>query len=203
MVDGALRCPWLNRGVSCRHSPIAALNGRSPNLAVTSYYYHQNQQHRHKWTKQNTIVYKLLSQHPQVLRHRKLKKTQLVEATNGWLLPWTHPTFRYQTQCKDGHPHTNRGRLETSCKIGTFYTLMLRTPMDGSSLNKQWFKFKLTLNSIHSPAKRRELHNNDNRPWSEQWLTTEYTWRSRSWRWHSAADPHTKEQYSRIGSTNA
>ena len=29
--------------------------------------------------------------------------------------------------------------------------------------------------------------------------STKYTWRWRNWRWHSAADLHTREQYSRIG----
>ena len=38
---------------------------------------------------------------------------------------------------------------------------------------------------------------NDKKLWSEQSLATEYTWRSRRWRRHSAADPHTGEQYSR------
>ena len=41
----------------------------------------------------NRVVYKLLSQPHKNLRHGKLKKTQLREATNGWLHPWTHPYF--------------------------------------------------------------------------------------------------------------
>ena len=71
---------------------------------------------------------------------------------------------------------------------------------DGSSLNKQWLEFELTLYNIISPATRRWWHNNKH--WSGQSLVTEHSGHSRSWRWHSAADPHTGEQYSRIERTN-
>ena len=53
--------------------------------------------------------------------------------------------------------------------------------------------FELTLYNIHSAATWRRRHN-DKKLWSGQSLATEYTWYSRSWRWHSAADPHTGEQ---------
>ena len=72
---------------------------------------------------------------------------------------------------------------------------------DGSSLNWQGLEFELALYKILSPATRRLWHSNQ-KLWSGQSLDTEYTSRSRSWRWHSAADPHTGEQYSRIGRTN-
>ena len=72
---------------------------------------------------------------------------------------------------------------------------------DGSSLNRQWLEFALTLCNINSPAARRRLHN-DKKLWSGQSLATEYTWRWKSWRWYSAANPHTGEQYSRIWRTN-
>ena len=53
-----------------------------------------------------------------------------------------------------------------------------------------------------SAATWRRWHN-DRKLWSGQILATEYTWRSWSWKWHSAADPHTWEQYSRIVRTIA
>ena len=59
---------------------------------------------------------------------------------------------------------------------------------DGSSLNRQWLEFELTLYNTLRPATWRRWHN-DKKLWSGQSLATEYTWCSRSWRWHSAADP--------------
>ena len=50
-----------------------------------------------------TKLFKLLSQPHKHLSHGKLKKTQLREAANCWLHPWTHPTFRCQTQRMEGH----------------------------------------------------------------------------------------------------
>ena len=55
-------------------------------------------------------------------------------------------------------------------------------------LDEQSFEFVLTLYNIHSVATWRRWHN-DKKLWLGQSLATEYTWRSRSWRWHSAADP--------------
>ena len=55
----------------------------------------------------------------------------------------------------------------------------------------------------HARSSNTASINNDKTLWSGQSLATEYTWRSRSWRGHLAADPHTGEQYSRIGGTNA
>ena len=72
---------------------------------------------------------------------------------------------------------------------------------DGNSLNRHWLESELTMYSILSPATRRRWHN-DKKLGSGHSLATEYTWRSRRWSWHSAADPHTTEQYSRIGWTN-
>ena len=54
--------------------------------------------------RQNKVVCKLLSQPHKHLPHVKLKTTQLREAINGWLHPWTHPAFRCQTQCREGQP---------------------------------------------------------------------------------------------------
>ena len=68
---------------------------------------------------------------------------------------------------------------------------------DGSSMNQQWFEFDLTLYNIFSQATWRRWYN-DKKLWSEQSLATEYTWLSRSWRRHSATDPHTSDKYSRI-----
>ena len=49
----------------------------------------------------NKVAYKLLSQPLKNLHHGKLEKTH--SATIRWLHPWTHPAFRYQTQCSEGH----------------------------------------------------------------------------------------------------
>ena len=81
-------------------------------------------------SKKNNVVYKLFFQPHKHLRHRKLKKTQLREATNGWLHPWTHPAFRCPTQCKEGHSTFEPGPARNTFQIGMFYTLILQTPMD-------------------------------------------------------------------------
>ena len=44
------------------------------------------------------------------MRHGKLKKTQLREATNGWLHPWIHLAFRCQTKCRKVILHSNLSR---------------------------------------------------------------------------------------------
>ena len=59
-----------------------------------------------------------LSQPHKHLRHWKLKKI-LREATNGWLLPLTHPTFWCQTPCREGY-YTYEPAGNT-LQIGTFY----------------------------------------------------------------------------------
>ena len=55
----------------------------------------------------------VVSQPHKHLHLGKLKKTKFREATNSWLHPWTHPTFRYQTQCwksNSMHNQTRTGR---------------------------------------------------------------------------------------------
>ena len=114
----------------------------------------------------NKVVYKSLSKPHKHLRYRKLKKTQLREATNGWLHLWTHPAFRCQTQCREGHPTSEHGPVGNTLQIwdvrhlDTSYNnrwaaaaalfdavALLRTPTlveaDISSLNIQWFEFEL------------------------------------------------------------
>ena len=72
-----------------------------------------------KFLKYIKVVYKKFSQLLKHLRHWKLKRTQFMEATNGWLHPWTHPAFRYQTQCIGKViAHSNLCRQETACKFG-------------------------------------------------------------------------------------
>ena len=110
-------------------------------------------------------------------------------------------------------PHSNLSRQERPSKLGRYThwyiklqwmsnipaVLVYWTPVeaDGSSLNRQWLEFELTLYSILNPATRRRWHNYK-KVWSGQRLANEYTWRLRSWRWHSAGDPYSGEQYSRI-----
>ena len=73
----------------------------------------------------NKIAYKLLAQPHKHLRQGKLKKTQLGEATDGWPYPWTHPAFRCQTQCREGHSTFEPGPAGNTLQIGRFYTLIL------------------------------------------------------------------------------
>ena len=122
-------------------------------------------------------VYKLLAQPHKHLRHEKLKKTQIREATNGWLHPGSHPAFRYQTQCRECHSIFEPEPIGNTYQIGTFYTLIPQTPTgellvcwtlvaaDGSSLNRQWLEFELTLYNILSPATRHRWYN-DKKLWS-------------------------------------
>ena len=56
-----------------------------------------------------------------------------------------------------------------------------------NSLNRQWLEFELTLYNILSPATLRGRHK-DKKFWSGKSLATEYTWRLRSWRWHSTPE---------------
>ena len=115
--------------------------------------------------------------------------------------PLTHLTFRCQTHCREGHSAVilDNSNVYAAAAARKFRTL---TEADRSSQNKQWFNLKLTMYNIHCPATWDRWHN-DKKVWPGQGLTPVYTWRSRSWRWHLAADPHTGEHYSRIGRTNA
>ena len=63
----------------------------------------------------NKIVYKLLMQPHKHLLHGNTEN-KLMEATNDWLLPETHLTFRCQTQCREGHS-THGERQETPYKL--------------------------------------------------------------------------------------
>ena len=58
---------------------------------------------------------------------------------------------------------------------------------------QQWFEFEITVYNIHSAATWRRWPN-DKKVWSGQGLATEYTWRSRSWRWLLVADPENNTQ---------
>ena len=78
-------------------------------------------------SRKNHVVYKLLSQPQKHLRNGKLKKTQLKEATNGWLYSWIHPAFRFQTQCREGHSTIEPEPAGKTYQIGTFYTLIVQT----------------------------------------------------------------------------
>ena len=80
------------------------------------YYYYLNQHQQTGPSGKNNVVYKFLSQPHKHLRHRKLKKAQLREATNSWLHPWTHPELWCQTQCREDGinkiPQSNLSRQE-------------------------------------------------------------------------------------------
>ena len=143
-------------------------------------------------------------------------KNKLREASSDWLLPLTHLTLRCQTQWREGHSTHESGPAGNTLQIVTFYTLILQTLMDElqpqlgyvelwqKQMKAHWTNndsSSLSLYNIHSAATWRRWHN-DTKVWSCQSLAIEYTWRSRSWRWHSAANPHTGEQYSRIKKIN-
>ena len=115
----------------------------------------------------NKVVYKLLSQPHKHLRYGKLNKTKLMEATYGWLRLWTHPAFRCQTQCREGHSTFEPGPTGNTLKIGRFYKLILQNfngwataaqvyltlvEADGSSLNRQWLEFAFNLVQHTKPS---------------------------------------------------
>ena len=50
-----------------------------------------------------------------------------------------------------------------------------------------------TLASVNENCNTGEIMTQKQKIWSGLSLATEYTWRSRSWRWHSTADPHKGE----------
>ena len=120
----------------------------------------------------NKVVYKLLSQPHKHLRHGKLKKAQLREATNGWLHPWTAPVPVFDcTRSGVKHsvgkviPQSNQSRQERPSILGrstpSYFNSsgwaaaaarVCRTLVeaDGSSQNRQWLEFELTLYNIQS-----------------------------------------------------
>ena len=78
----------------------------------------------------NKVVYKLLSQPHKHLRHGKLNKTQLGDAPNGRLHPWTHLGFRCETQCIGKViPHSNMSRQERPSKLDVLH-------LDTSNFNR-------------------------------------------------------------------
>ena len=166
---------------------------------------------------EKTKLFKTFQPYKQLL-HGKLKKTQLREATNCWLYPWTNPVFRCQTQLSGRwfHIRTWEGRkdlanwdvlyLDISNSHGwaAAAARVLRTLVeaDESSLNRQWLEFELTLYYVLSPATRRRSMTQ----WQETPIGTKPGHRIHlaiktlkvtfnSW-------PHTREQYWRIGRTN-
>ena len=131
------------------------------------------------------------------------------------MYPWTCRAFRCQTQWREGYSTFGPGPAGNTLQIGKFYLHLgtsnsngwLRPQLgdvdssieaDGSSLNRQWLEFELTQYNILNPATRRRWHN-DKKLWSGQSIATEYTWRSRSWRWHSAADPTPENKTQGLG----
>ena len=136
----------------------------------------------------NKVAHKLLST-PQAPALRKLKKTQLTQATNGWLNPWIHPAFRDKTQCMEGHSTFQPGPVGNTLQIGTFYTLKLpnskyvscgrSSSMSNSSGN--WCKLaeqtvitvRITLVQHTQPSNIKSMKN-DKKLWWGQSLATEY-----------------------------
>ena len=82
----------------------------------------------------NKIVYKLHSQPHKHLRLGKVTKTLLSEVIASWLHPLSHPAFRCQTQLREGHSTFEPGPARSTLQIGTFYTLIVQTQMDGLRL---------------------------------------------------------------------
>ena len=108
--------------------------------------------------------------------------------------------------------HSSLGQQEIPCKLGCSTPWYFKLPgvscghssgcrtlveADESLLNRQWFEFELTLYNILSPVTVRRWYV---KKFSlEQNLATEYTWRSRSWRWHSTAAHTLENNTQRLG----
>ena len=125
--------------------------------------------------------------------------------------------IRSQTQRREGHPYTILGRQETPYKFRRstpwYFKLQWRSCSRSSVMsNSDISRWKLTEQTMirvqinfEQDSQRSNLTSMSHRQKtrSRHSLATEYTWRSRSWRWNSAADQHTGKQYSRIERTNA
>ena len=107
----------------------------------------------------NKAVYKLLSQ-----PHMHLGQ----QGSNQRLTASPEPIQRFGIKHSVWKVilHSNLGRQETPCKLGRSRPLV---EADGSSLNRQWLEFQLTLNNILSPATLHRWHNDKNSDQSKAW----------------------------------
>ena len=148
------------------------------------------------------VIHKLLTQLHTRLRHGKIEK--YTQGGNQRLTAPLNPSnvpVPNTAQGRSSHTRVWAGKkhlanwdvlhLDTTNSNGWAVAAARDcwTQAGGSSQNKQWFEFELTLHNIHSAATWRQWHN-DKKAWSRQSQATECTWRSRSWRWHSATKQH-------------
>ena len=110
--------------------PIRNLLLRYTNWPDSWHYYYYFKTSRKGPSLKNRVVNKLLSQPHKHLCHGKLNKTQLREATNSRLHPWTHPAFGCETHCREGQSTFELGPAGYILQIGAFFNLIIQTPMD-------------------------------------------------------------------------
>ena len=162
---------------------------------------------------------KLLEQ-PHKHLHCRTRKIQLRKATHGWQIPLRHPTNQTQIRQRVDHSMHERKQAGSISKIMIFIIFCIS---GYPSLNDEQ---REPLEKVYLYEKQRAAHHRnsasgynwpcttytpatwrrcskDERIWSGECLAPKRIWRWRSWRWESAAEPQTGEQYSRIVTTKA
>ena len=86
------------------------------------------------------------------LRHGKLK-TEIQGSNQGLTAP-LNPSNVTVSNVREGYSTYEQGLAGNTLRMGTLFTLILRTltEADGSSMSKQRFEFELTLYNLHSAA---------------------------------------------------